>query len=78
MKNNADVMKIAAHIPKIYLIELMRIELDKWPNSRIPKKTKVKNKNSQEISLIFHMRLFLYAIAARISDIHHNIFDKII
>ena len=77
MKNNAVVMKIDAHMPKTYLIELMKGDVEKCPDSRIPKHKKVRNKNIHEMVLIFHIRLFLYAIAARINDNNQNKFERI-
>lgn len=77
MSINADVMNIAEHMPKIYLIESNKDDLVKCPNSRIPKNKNVKNRYVHGISPTFQIRRFLYAVMTRINDAHQKRFERI-
>lgn len=59
MKIMAKVIKIADHIPKIYLTESRIGDLVRCPSSRIPKKKKVINKKVHGNSPIFQICRFL-------------------
>jgi len=78
MKINADVRNIAEPMPKKYLIESKKGDLEKCPNSRIPKNKNVRNRNVHGISPTFQIRRFLYAVMTRINDVHQKRFDRII
>ncbi len=76
-KINAEAIKTADHIPKMYRIVPMRGDPLRCPSSRIAKQMNVKNKKAHGASPTFHKCRYLYAIATRITDNHQEKFDRI-
>lgn len=77
MKIMAEVINIADHMPKMYLIVSRTGDLFRCPSSRIPKKKNVINRKAHVNSPTFQICRFLNAEMTRIRDPHQKTLERI-